>query len=212
MKTQPNIKELINEFNNIVESEGSNVKLLPSVFDKYKERDCFKVSLCDKYVELSLTDDYVSKLKDFLKEHEMKAQIEETCYGVFILPFVYKDSPDGINKISYAELCGAMREHNDMIDERNKLRKENEKHICYGDDVIKGVIVIKEDSFDVQYPLESRSYEVSNNNKAWIAGMGGYSIFATSLDKSDPCVRIERYLKAEHGGDKGWEIEYCYML
>ena len=35
------------------------------------------------------------------------------------------------------------------------------------------------------YPLESRSYVVSSDNKAYRSCMGGYSIFAHNLDGSD---------------------------
>lgn len=44
-----------------------------------------------------------------------------------------------------------------------------------------------------------------------IEGMGGYSIYASSLDGSDPCVRLEAYMADEHGGKDGWKIERCYM-
>ena len=49
------------------------------------------------------------------------------------------------------------------------------------------------------------------NNKAFIEGMGGYSIYASSLDGSDKCVRLEAYMADEHGGKDGWKIEKCYV-
>lgn len=112
--------------------------------------------------------------------------------------------------MTYAELCNAMYEFND------KLKKENMERSAKGESGVErklvGVIVFKESSFDKEYPLESRSYRVSNNNKAWIAGMGGYSIYGSALDGSDPCVRLERYMRAEKGGENGWEVDYCYLL
>ena len=42
--------------------------------------------------------------------------------------------------------------------------------------------------------------------------MGGYSIYASSLDGSDPCVRLEQYMASEYGGKNGWQIERCYMM
>lgn len=72
------------------------------------------------------------------------------------------------------------------------------------------VAVITEDSFDQEYSLESRSYVFTNDNKAFIDGMGGYSIFANSLDGSDPGVRLERYLEDE-GNPGGWKVDYCYI-
>ena len=58
---------------------------------------------------------------------------------------------------------------------------------------------------------KERTYVVSSNNKAFIEGMGGYSIYASSLDGSDKCVRLEAYMADEHGGKDGWKIEKCYV-
>lgn len=74
-----------------------------------------------------------------------------------------------------------------------------------------GYVVFTEDSFDKPYTEEQRTYVISSDNKAFIEGMGGYSIYASSLDGSDPCVRLERYMSDEHGGKDGWKIEKCYM-
>lgn len=68
---------------------------------------------------------------------------------------------------------------------------------------IYGVVVFKESNFDKEYPLESRSYIVSSSNKAFIDGMLGNSIFGTSLDGSDPFVRLDQY---------EWEVDYCYLI
>lgn len=75
---------------------------------------------------------------------------------------------------------------------------------------ISGYIVFTEDSFDKPYSEESRTYIVSSNNKAFQPNMGGYSIYASSLDGSDPMVRLEGYMAAEHGGADGWKVERCY--
>ena len=48
-----------------------------------------------------------------------------------------------------------------------------------------GYIVFTDDSFDKPYTEEQRTYVVSSNNKAFIEGMGGYSIYASSLDDSN---------------------------
>lgn len=29
---------------------------------------------------------------------------------------------------------------------------------------------------------------------------------------TDPCVRLEQYMAAEYGGERGWSVERCYML
>lgn len=74
-----------------------------------------------------------------------------------------------------------------------------------------GYIIFSQDSFDTEYPLEARTYAVSSNNKAFQAGMGGYSIYGSSLDGSDPIVRLDAYMADEKGGKDGWKIERCYM-
>ena len=77
-------------------------------------------------------------------------------------------------------------------------------HIC------KMVAVISEDSFTQAYSLEERSYIFTNDNKAFLPEMGGYSIFANSMDGSDTGVRLERYVE-EASADR-WKVDYCYIL
>ena len=74
-----------------------------------------------------------------------------------------------------------------------------------------GYIVFSQESFKEPFSEEARTYVVSSDNKAFIPGMGGYSIYGSALDGSDPCVRLERYMQAEKGGEDGWKIERCYM-
>jgi hypothetical protein len=73
------------------------------------------------------------------------------------------------------------------------------------------VVVFTADSFDEEYSEESRSYIVSSNNKAFLDGMIGYSIYASCLDGTDPCVRLEAYMRDEYGGEGCWKVEYCYI-
>lgn len=72
-------------------------------------------------------------------------------------------------------------------------------------------IVFTMDSFKKEYPLLSRTYAVSSNNKAFRPNMGGYSIFGDSLDGTDLGVRLEGYM-AEEGNPGGWKVEDCYIL
>lgn len=95
-------------------------------------------------------------------------------------------------ELSYRELFSKFRE-----------AEQNGKHIS-------GFIVFTEDSFDKPYPLEARTYAVSSNNKAFQPNMGGYSIYGSSLDGADVCVRLDNYLEAERGEKDGWRIEKCY--
>lgn len=95
-------------------------------------------------------------------------------------------------ELSYGEIVSQFRE-----------AERNGKHIS-------GYIVFTEDSFDKTYPIEARTYAVSSNNKAFQPNMGGYSIYGSSLDGADKCVRLENYMEAERGGHDGWKIEKCY--
>lgn len=93
-------------------------------------------------------------------------------------------------KLTYREMCDLFL----------KANNKGHKPIC-------GYIVFTEDSFQKQYSLASRTYKVSSNNKAFMAGMGGYSIFGSSLDGSDVNVRLEMYMR----GENHWKVDYCYM-
>ena len=72
-------------------------------------------------------------------------------------------------------------------------------------------IIFTEDSFDEKYPLLSRTYSLTSDNKAFWPNMGGYSIFASCLDGTDQRVRLEWYM-AEEGNAGGWKVEDCYIL
>lgn len=72
---------------------------------------------------------------------------------------------------------------------------------------VSGYIVFSQSNFAKPYSAESRTYEVSSDNKAFIPGKGGYSIYGSSIDGSDMGVRLDRYMHSEHP----WEIERCYM-
>ena len=75
-----------------------------------------------------------------------------------------------------------------------------------------GILVITQDSFDHTYPRLSRAYLVSSNNKAFQPNMGGYSIFGSCLDGTDPGVRLEQLLWAETGRAGGWKTEDYFIL
>lgn len=73
-------------------------------------------------------------------------------------------------------------------------------------------IIFTEDSFAKQYPLLSRTYLVSSNNKGFYPRMFSNSIFAYCLDvTSDQGVRLDWYI-AEEGNPGGWKVEDCYIL
>lgn len=95
--------------------------------------------------------------------------------------------------VSYAEMCREFRK-----------AEEEGRHVD-------GYIIFTQDSFTKPYSEESRTYVISSNNKAFQAGMGGYSIFAYCLDGTDPCIRLDYFMEIEKGGEDGWKIERCYF-
>ena len=100
-----------------------------------------------------------------------------------------------MEKITYAEMASIFRAH---------------ERTCPGTHLT-GFIVFTEDSFKKPFSLEARTYRVSSDNKAYRPNMGGYSIYGSAIDGSDPLVRLEGYMAAEKGGRDGWRVDYCYM-
>lgn len=96
--------------------------------------------------------------------------------------------------MTYKELKEMFRKHN----------KESKVPIV-------GYIVFTEDSFDKPYTREERTYLVSSNNKAYLEGMAGYSVFGDCLDGKDLNVRLDWVMKSERGGRNGWVVEDCYL-
>lgn len=101
-----------------------------------------------------------------------------------------------MKKLTYSALAALFREH-----ESN--RGSNEPMIGY--------IVFTTNSFSKEYPLESRTYVVSSDNKAYQAGKKGYSIYGSCLDGTDSYVRLDWYMQEEKGPKEGWRVEYCYI-
>ena len=98
-------------------------------------------------------------------------------------------------EMTYTELCNRFRE-----------AEQSGQHLT-------GHIIFTEDSFTETYSEDSRSCVVSSsNNKAFQPKMGGYSLFGSALDGSDPLVRLEKYMASEHGGKGGWKIECCRLM
>lgn len=104
--------------------------------------------------------------------------------------------PDQRTEMTYRELSNAFYEQESKMEDKHLL----------------GHVVFTQDSFTKPYSEASRTYVISSNNKAFIPGMGGYSIYGSSLDGSDVCVRLEAYMAAEKGGKDGWKVERCYLV
>ncbi len=133
--------------------------------------------------------------------------IEEFCPFEEYVAFICNEE----GKLEGLPLNRAIREEDTIHDmsysEMTKLftnAERNKKHLT-------GYVVFSQDSFSEPYPEAARTYIVSSNNKAFQPNMGGYSIYASAIDGSDPMVRLENYMAAERGGEDGWKIERCYM-
>lgn len=110
-----------------------------------------------------------------------------------------------LNRAVYNEPVQADMTYQELTNRFREAEKLYGKHLT-------GYIVFSQASFEKPYPVESRTYVVSSDNKAFQPNKGGYSIFANALDGSDNNVRLERYMASELGGTDGWQIERCYML
>ena len=100
--------------------------------------------------------------------------------------------------ISWEELTTTMRKFN--ID-NGYTAKGNDKRIS-------GVVVFEKDSFSRPYTEKQRSYEFTSDNKAFLPGQIGNSIFADCIDGSDDGVRIDIYI---HDEKAPWKVEKCYL-
>lgn len=142
---------------------------------------------------------------------------EEYAYGVLekehLAPLVETDSEkaslesmisDAEKQKASAEQSMIEMDYREMCDLFRAVEKTGAGHVS-------GHIVFTESSFTAPYGVESRTYVVSSDNKAFQPNMGGYSIYGSSLDGSDVMVRLENYMAAEKGGKGGWQIEKCYM-
>ena len=101
-----------------------------------------------------------------------------------------------MTKLEINQLFDVIKEHN----------KDHSVKSQYSDpSPLNCVIVFKNESWPgKEYPLESRSYEFRSDEKYFLPSMGGDSIFATSLDKSDVDVRLDKYLNKR-------KVDYCYL-
>lgn len=98
--------------------------------------------------------------------------------------------------ITFEQLCNAFYKHNEDNNVTSQFDDPNP---------LVGVVVFKSENWPHQdYSLESRSYRFTSDNKFFISGMGGNSIFANNLDKTDHGVRLDWYLGS-------WQIDYCYI-
>ncbi len=166
------------------------------------------------------------KIKVILFEPNKLAKVTEIDHTLEGMQRVVKGSIEAFYPFDdpVCIVCNEEGKLNGMQPNRAVYSEPEEIDMSYGEMVSKfceaersgtghlvGYIVFTEDSFSKPYPVESRTYAVSSNNKAFQPNMGGYSIYASSIDGSDPMVRLEGYMQNEKGGKDGWKIERCYM-
>lgn len=111
-----------------------------------------------------------------------------------------KKSNKEIDKINISKKVGNVLEALSKYNSDNGFGRENPPT-----SQIYGLIVFSNKSFDKEYPFESRAYYFSSDNKYFLSGMIGNSIFGYSLDGTDMGIRIEQY-KNE------WVVEDCYLI
>lgn len=104
------------------------------------------------------------------------------------------------NRAIYAEPETVELTYSELADRFRNAESEGKKHLT-------GYIVFSQESFNKPYDEKSRTYAVSSDNKAFKAGLGGYSIYGSCLDGSDPCVRLDGYMR----GENAWKIDKCYL-
>ena len=104
------------------------------------------------------------------------------------------------NRAIYAEPETVELTYSELADRFRNAESEGKKHLT-------GYIVFSQENFNKPYDEKSRTYAVSSDNKAFKAGLGGYSIYGSCLDGSDPCVRLDGYMR----GENAWKIEKCYL-
>lgn len=104
------------------------------------------------------------------------------------------------NRAIYAEPETVELTYSELADRFRNAENEGKKHLT-------GYIIFSQESFNKPYDEKSRTYAVSSDNKAFKAGLGGYSIYGSCLDGSDPCVRLDGYMR----GENAWKIEKCYL-
>ena len=166
------------------------------------------------------------KIKVILFEPNKLAKVTEIDHTLEGMQRVVKGSIEAFYPFDdpVCIVCNEEGKLNGMQPNRAVYSEPEEIDMSYGEMVSKfceaersgtghlvGYIVFTEDSFSKPYPVESRTYAVSSNNKAFQPNMGGYSIYASSIDGSDPMVRLEGYMQDEKGGKDGWKIERCYL-
>ena len=176
----------------------------PDLTEEVKE-ETIKVVLCEPG-KVARVAEIRNTLEDL--QRTVKGDIEQFCPFDEAVAIICNEEGkyNGMrpNRAVYSDPQDIEMSYVEMVRRFREAESAGEGHI-------QGYIVFTQDSFAKPYPEEARTYVVSSNNKAFQPGMGGYSIYASSLDGSDPMVRLEGYMQDERGGKDGWKIERCFI-
>ena len=108
------------------------------------------------------------------------------------------------NREIYTEPKKIEMSYEQMKERFRQIEQVGEQHLT-------GYLVFSQESFQEPYSEQSRNYKISSTNKAFTSKTGAKSIFGSCLDGTDPCLRLDRYMADEEGGEDGWKIERCYV-
>lgn len=103
-----------------------------------------------------------------------------------------------MKKLTFDELCERFVKHNQESKVTSQYSDTKSNRLV-------GVVVFKSENWpDKDYSLDARSYQFVSDNKYFLSGLCGGSIFADCLDGSEEGVRLDYYLGS-------WDIDYCYI-
>lgn len=91
---------------------------------------------------------------------------------------------------------------------RDLLTAHNESHL--GEPVTACIVFAESNWPDRHYPVQSRTYEISSDNKAFRPSCCSTSLVGSCADGTDQMVRLDWYMK-DLGNKGGWEVDYCYL-
>ena len=149
---------------------------------------------------LDAMKDFQEEIGDFLKDYEdSKNEVEEMAEWE-AKSKADKERARAHGGITFGEMEEQFVMHNADSDWGEEAKGSNGP--------LTGVIVFTADSFDKPLPLEARSFRVSSECKAFHPLMSGYSIFGSSLDDKEKCVRLDTYMRDPEDPLK---VDYCYL-
>ena len=103
-----------------------------------------------------------------------------------------------MKKITFEELYERFVKHNEE-------KKVTSQYSASKSNRLVGVVVFKKENWPGKYySLESRSYQFVSDNKYFIPGLCGNSIYAGCMDGSEEGVRLDWLLQE-------WIVDYCYI-